>query len=96
MTLVYARIADKTVADQYFSVTEKVQALYQQQKPAILAAVDEPAPMRTLRAEHQRRMLGNGYCARPIELDCHYETICESCTFFVTQSNQTHPASPAR
>ena len=29
-------------------------------------------------------MLGNGYCARPAELDCHYETICESCTFFVT------------
>jgi site-specific recombinase XerD len=84
MTLVYARIADKTVADQYFSVTEKVQALYQQQKPAVLAAVDEPAPMRKLRAEHQRRMLGNGYCARPVELDCHYETICESCTFFVT------------
>jgi len=84
MTLVYARIADKTVADQYFSVTEKVQALYQQQKPAVLPATDEPAQMRKLRAEHQRRMLGNGYCARPAELDCHYETICESCTFFVT------------
>jgi integrase len=84
MTLVYARIADKTVADQYFSVTEKVQALYQQQKPAVLPAADEPAQMRKLRAEHQRRMLGNGYCARPAELDCHYETICESCTFFVT------------
>ena len=84
MTLVYARIADKTVADQYFSVTEKVQALYQQQKPAVLPAADEPKQMRKLRAEHQRRMLGNGYCARPAELDCHYETICESCTFFVT------------
>ena len=43
-----------------------------------------PPSMRSLRAEHQRRMLGNGYCARPVELDCHYETICESCTFFVT------------
>ena len=29
-------------------------------------------------------MLGNGYCARPVELDCHFESICESCTFFVT------------
>ena len=29
-------------------------------------------------------MLGNGYCARPVEIDCHFESICESCTFFVT------------
>ncbi|MFZ1438536.1 MAG: site-specific integrase [Candidatus Microthrix subdominans] len=28
MTMVYARIADKTVADEYFAVTEKVEALY--------------------------------------------------------------------
>ena len=27
MTMVYARIADRTVADQYFAVTEKVEAL---------------------------------------------------------------------
>ena len=84
MTLVYARIADRTVADQYFTVTEKVEALYQQQQPAVLPAADEPAAMRRLRAEHQSRMLGNGYCSRPVDLDCHYETICESCTFFVT------------
>ena len=53
-------------------------------KPAVLPAADEPAAMRKLRAEHQSRMLGNGYCSRPVDLDCHYETICESCTFFVT------------
>jgi hypothetical protein len=29
-------------------------------------------------------MLGNGWCARPSELDCGYETICESCDFFTT------------
>ena len=29
-------------------------------------------------------MLGNGYCARPVGLDCHFEFICESCTFFQT------------
>ena len=40
--------------------------------------------MRKLRAEHSKRMLGNGFCTRPAELDCHYETICESCTFFAT------------
>jgi len=28
MTMVYARIADRTVADEYFAVTEKVEALY--------------------------------------------------------------------
>ena len=40
--------------------------------------------MRKLRAEMHRRMLGNGYCARPVELDCHFESICEGCTHFVT------------
>ena len=82
MTMVYARIADKTVADEYFSVTEKVEALYGQ--PQQLAATDEGSEMRRLRAEMHRRMLGNGYCARPVEIDCHFESICESCTFFVT------------
>jgi integrase/recombinase XerD len=27
---------------------------------------------------------GNGYCTRPVELDCAFETICEGCTFFAT------------
>ena len=79
---VYARIADRTVAEQYFAVTEKVEALYDQ--PRRLAADDEGSEMRKLRAEVHRRMLGNGYCARPVEMDCHFESICESCSFFVT------------
>ncbi len=82
MTMVYARIADKTVADEYFAVTAKVEALYDQ--PRQLPADDEGTEMRHLRAEMHRRMLGNGYCARPVEMDCHFESICESCTFFVT------------
>jgi hypothetical protein len=82
MTLVYARIADRTVADEYFGVAEQVEALYRQ--PASLPAHAEGAEMRKLRAEIHRRMLGNRYCARPVELDCHFESICESCTFFVT------------
>jgi site-specific recombinase XerD len=82
MTMVYARIADKTVADEYFKVTEKVEALYQQ--PRQLPAAAEGSEMRRLRAEMHRRMLGNGYCARPVEMDCHFESICESCMFFVT------------
>lgn len=84
MTMVYARIADRTVAQEYFNVTEKVEALYDAHQPAKLPADDEGTQMRKLRAEMHRRMLGNGYCARPVELDCHFESICESCTFFVT------------
>ncbi len=82
MTMVYARIADKTVAEEYFAVTEKVEALYNQ--PRQLASDDEGTEMRKLRGEMHRRMLGNGYCARPLEMDCHFESICESCTSFVT------------
>jgi integrase len=82
MTLVYARIADRTVADEYFAVSEKVEALYDQ--PKALPAGDEGSEMAKLRQEMDRRMLGNGYCARPVEMDCHFESICESCSFFVT------------
>ncbi len=45
---------------------------------------DEGSEMRELRGERHRRMLGNGRCARPVETDCHFESICENCTFFVT------------
>ena len=82
MTMVYARIANRTVADEYFSVSEKVEALYD--APRELPADAEGTEMRRLRAEMHQRMLGNGYCARPVGLDCHFESICESCTFFQT------------
>ncbi len=87
MTLVYARIADRTVAEEYFAVTERVEALYDQ--PMALPAEAEGTEMAKLRREMDRRMLGNGYCARPVELDCHFESICESCTFFVTTSSSS-------
>ncbi|MEU2303019.1 site-specific integrase [Streptomyces antibioticus] len=82
MTRVYARIADRPVADEYFAVSEKVEALYD--APRHLPADAEGTEMAKLRREMDRRMLGNGYCARPVEMDCHFESICESCTFFVT------------
>jgi hypothetical protein len=82
MTMVYARIADRTVADEYHAVSEKVEALYDQ--PRQLPADAEGAKMTKLRRELHERMLGNGYCARPVELDCHFESICEACTFFRT------------
>jgi integrase len=82
MTMVYARISNRTVADEYFRVSEQVEALYD--APKELPAIAEGKEMRKLRAEMHRRMLGNGYCARPVGLDCHFESICESCTYFQT------------
>ena len=40
--------------------------------------------MRRLRVETNRRLLGNGYCTRPAELDCVFESICETCVHFAT------------
>jgi integrase len=82
MTMVYARIANRTVAEEYFTVSEKVEALYD--APKTLPANAEGTEMTRLRREMHARMLGNGYCARPVGLDCHFESICESCTFFQT------------
>ena len=81
MTLRYAKIASRTVADEYFAVTEKVEALYGQD-PVLPADAIGPK-MARLRREHHR-MLGNGWCTRPSELDCAFESICETCTFFQT------------
>jgi site-specific recombinase XerD len=92
MTLRYAKIASRTVADEYFAVTSKVEALYGQ-APALPADAIGPK-MARLRREHHR-MLGNGYCTRPPELDCAFESICETCTFFQT-SIQFRPALQAQ
>ncbi len=76
MTLVYARISDTVVADEYFTATSAVEA-------------DTPTRDRvgttnaTPRARH-RRLLGNGHCTRPLELDCRFQTICEGCGFYET------------
>jgi hypothetical protein len=81
MTLRYAKIAHRTVADEYFAVTDQVDALYAQADP--LPADTIGPNMARLRREHHR-LLGNGYCTRPQELDCAYEAICENCSFFQT------------
>lgn len=80
MTLVYARIADRTLADEYFNISQRVEALYQNQP---LPADSEGPAMRRARIEH-RKMLGNGWCVRPIELDCMFESICEACSYYDT------------
>ena len=94
MTLRYAKIASRTVADEYFAVTEKVEALYGQ--PAQLPADAIGPKMARLRREHHR-LLGNGWCTRPPQLDCAFESICETCTLLPDQHRvPAHPASPAR
>jgi site-specific recombinase XerD len=82
MTMTYARISDRTVAEEYFAVTERVEALYHADRT--LPAEAAGPNMQRLQAETTRRLLGNGYCTRPAELGCRYETICETCTFFTT------------
>jgi site-specific recombinase XerD len=92
MTLRYAKIANRTVADEYFAVTDKVESLYG--KPRTLPADAIGPKTARLRREHHR-LLGNGYCTRPAELDCAFEAICENCTFFQT-SIQFRPTLQAQ
>ncbi|GIM66331.1 tyrosine-type recombinase/integrase [uncultured Nocardioides sp.] len=81
MTLRYAKIANRTVADEYFAVTDQVDALYAKTEPLPADAIGPK--MARLRREHHR-LLGNGHCTRPTELDCAFEAICENCSFFQT------------
>jgi integrase len=79
MTLVYARISDRTVAEEYFKVTKAVEAGAVGGDP-LPAHVGGPN-MARLAADHHRH-LGNGHCTRPRDLDCGFETACEHCGFF--------------
>jgi site-specific recombinase XerD len=89
MTLVYARIADRVVADEYASVCEQIDRLYATATPGALPAEIETAAMAKLRTESHARMLGNGLCTRPIELDCRMESACETCAYFQTSTEFT-------
>ena len=82
MTLIYARIANRVVADEYAAVSAKIDALYGQ--PPQLPADYETNGMARLRREAHARMLGNGLCTRPAELDCRLESACETCAYFRT------------
>jgi len=99
MTLTYARIADRVVADHYAAVSAKVDALYGQELPADL----ETTSMLKLRRQAHARMLGNGLCTRPVELDCRMDQACETCSYFETgtefvpcsSDNETTPETTA-
>ncbi len=82
MTLTYARIADRVVADQYAAISHSIDALYG--RPLELPADYETTGMAKLRREAHARMLGNGLCTRPAQLDCRMETVCETCSYFQT------------
>jgi hypothetical protein len=69
------------VADEYFRVTEAVEANYG--RTGALPDDAAGANMRKLAADH-RRTLGNGMCTRPVALDCSFESACERCNFFET------------
>jgi site-specific recombinase XerD len=85
MTLTYARIADRVVADEYEAVTAQIDALYNTAgTPGALPADIETAAMTRLRREAHARMLGNGLCTRPVELECRMESACETCAYFDT------------
>jgi site-specific recombinase XerD len=84
MTLIYARIANRVVADEYAAVSAKIDALYGQ--PPALPADYETTGMARLRRETHARMLGNGLCTRPAELDCRMESACETCAYFRTST----------
>lgn len=74
MTLVYARISDENVADQYFAATQAVEA-----EAAAASAAHSPHA-----SGPPRRLLANGHCTRPVELDCRFQTVCEGCGFYET------------
>jgi hypothetical protein len=82
MTLIYAKIANRVVADECAAVSAKIHALYGQ--PPELPAGYETTSMARLRREAHARMPGNGLCTRPAELDCRMESACETCAYFRT------------
>ena len=84
MTLIYARIAIRVVAGEYAAVSARIDALYGQSPE--LPADYETTGMARLRREAHARMLGNGLCTRPAELDCHMELACETCAYFRTSA----------
>jgi hypothetical protein len=76
------KIANRVVADEYAAVSAKIDALYGQTPE--LPADYESAGMAKLRREAHARMLGNGLCTRPPDLDCRLESACETCAYFRT------------
>lgn len=82
MTRRYAQITNRVVANEYAAVAAKVEALYTSDAPLPADAVGPN--MRRIRNQVHHRLLGNGWCQRPAQLDCSFESICETCVHFAT------------
>ncbi len=81
MTLIYAPVANGVVAEEYAAVSAKIDEL----RPA----ARHPRGLRDHRdgpaaSRNQARMLGNGLCTRPVDLDCRMGSACETCAYFST------------
>ena len=50
--------------------------------------------MAKLRTQSHARMLGNGMCTGPVDLDCRMESACETCAYFKTGSEFVLRAHP--
>jgi hypothetical protein len=74
MTLIYARISDENVAEQYFTATHAVEA----------ETTAAPTTRSGEASGASRRLLANGHCTRPLELDCRFQSVCEGCGFHET------------
>ncbi len=80
-----ARRSTGAWADEYASVCTQIDALYNTAAtPGALPVEIETAAMTRLRQRAHARMVGNGMCTRPAELDCHMESACETCAYFKT------------
>ena len=82
MTLIYARIANRVVADEYAAVSASIDALYGQPPELPRRLRDHrhgpPAP-RSPRPDARQR-----HVHPPVELDCRMESACETCAYFRT------------
>jgi integrase/recombinase XerD len=70
-------MSDRNLGEQFRAVADRIDTLY---APDTLGETDQ---MRRLRLEHSR-LLGNGWCTRPKQMDCQFESVCEGCGFFAT------------
>ena len=87
--MVYARIGNRTVQQEYAQVSRHLEELCTRvELPGAQENISSPALVEGTQMQKLRkdawRLLGNGYCTRPVKVPCEYETICESCPCFST------------
>ena len=94
MTMVYARIANPKLREEFERVSQQVQDFYkaladdppEAGTPVVLPAGSLGPAMVIARQQLEWRRLGNGWCTRRAYLDCRHELVCERCVHFNTDS----------